>query len=417
MGVIKSTLSNLKGHKLRVFVTMLWIIIGITSVILVSSVGNGLKQEVKYSVDKVNPNKTRINFEPTDSSMIDMSIFLKPFSKNDLETLSFIEGVERIEPSKDDFNYGSTYYDEAKFNKKSTYLEVSELKKDTYLKPIYGRSFSLEDENRNVVIITMQNALDLFNNPKDALGKGITLPTTNTTFEVIGIIDESSIINKNSDKNSTSINNLYYGDMMYITSYMPKKALDNLINQYSSPQEIYSLDLVVSKGYDVFDVSNNIINKLYELHPDINGSYSTPDPSQETQELENMISTINKFVTLITFISMFVGGVGVMNIMYVSVMERQREIGIRRAIGAKPRTIMLQFLLESIFITVCGGILGIIVGFIVVNYASNYLPFKAIPNINSFLFASITTVITGIVFGIIPAYKASKLDPIKAIYK
>ena len=417
MGVIKSTLSNLKGHKLRVFVTMLWIIIGITSVILVSSIGNGLKQEVKSSVDKVNPNKTRINFEPTDSSMIDMSIFLKPFSKNDLETLSFIEGVERIEPSKDDFNYGSTYYDEAKFNKKSTYLEVSELKKDTYLKPIYGRSFSLEDENRNVVIITMQNALDLFNNPKDAIGKGITLPMTNTTFEVIGIIDESSIINKNSDKNSTSINNLYYGDMMYITSYMPKKALDNLINQYSSPQEIYSLDLVVSKGYDVFDVSNNIINKLYELHPDINGSYSTPDPSQETQELENMISTINKFVTLITFISMFVGGVGVMNIMYVSVMERQREIGIRRAIGAKPRTIMLQFLLESIFITVCGGILGIIVGFIVVNYASNYLPFKAIPNINSFLFASITTVITGIVFGIIPAYKASKLDPIKAIYK
>lgn len=417
MGVIKSTLSNLKGHKLRVFVTMLWIIIGITSVILVSSIGNGLKQEVKYSVDKVNPNKTRINFEPTDSSMIDMSIFLKPFTKDDLKTLSFIEGVERIEPSKDDFSYGSTYYDEAKFNKKSTYLEVSELKKDTYLNPIYGRSFSLEDENRNVVIITMQNALELFNNPKDAIGKGITLPTTNTTFEVIGIIDESSIINKNSDKNSTSINNLYYGDMMYITSYMPKKALDNLINQYSSPQEIYSLDLVVSKGYDVFDVSNNIINKLYELHPDINGSYSTPDPSQETQELENMISTINKFVTLITFISMFVGGVGVMNIMYVSVMERQREIGIRRAIGAKPRTIMLQFLLESIFITVCGGILGIIVGFIVVNYASNYLPFKAIPNINSFLFASITTVITGIVFGIIPAYKASKLDPIKAIYK
>ena len=417
MGIIKSTLSNLKGHKLRVFITMLWIIMGITSVILVSSIGNGLKQEVKSSVDKVNPNKTRINFEPTDSSMIDMSIFLKPFTKDDLETLSFIEGVERIEPSKDDFNYGSTYYDEARFNKKSTYLDISELKEDTYLKPIYGRSFSFDDENRKVVIITMQNAIDLFNNPEYAIGKGITLPMTNTTFEVIGVIDESSIINKNNDKSSSSLDNLYYGDTMYITSYMPKKALDNLINQYSYPQEIYSLDLVVSKGYDVFDVSNNVISKLYELHPDINGLYSTPDPSQEAQELENMISTINKFITLITFISMFVGGVGVMNIMYVSVMERQREIGIRRAIGAKPRTIMLQFLLESIFITVCGGILGIIVGFIVVNYTSNYLPFKAIPNLNSFLFASITTVITGIVFGIIPAYKASKLDPIKAIYK
>jgi putative ABC transport system permease protein len=114
---------------------------------------------------------------------------------------------------------------------------------------------------------------------------------------------------------------------------------------------------------------------------------------------------------------MFVGGVGVMNIMYVSVMERQREIGIRRAIGAKPRHIMLQFLTEAVFITVCGGILGIIIGFVVVNYASNYLPFKAIPNANSLFYAFIATVLTGVVFGIVPAFKASRLDPIKAIYK
>jgi len=126
-----------------------------------------------------------------------------------------------------------------------------------------------------------------------------------------------------------------------------------------------------------------------------------------------MVSTINKFVTLITAISMFVGGVGVMNIMYVSVMERQREIGIRRAIGAKPLDILIQFLVEAIFITILGGIIGIVIGFIVVNY----LPFKAIPNINSLLFASVTTVVTGTIFGIVPAIKASKLDPIKAIYK
>ena len=417
MRIIKSTLSNLKGHKLRVFFTMLWIIIGITSVVMVSSIGNGLKQEIKSSVNKVNPNKTKINFEPTDSQMSDVSIFLKPFTKDDLETLSFIDGVERIESGKDSLNYVPSYYEEAIFNKKSTYVDISELKKGIKLNPIYGRNFSFDDENRKVIIITMQNAIDLFNDPKNAIGKGIIFPSTNTTFEVIGVIDESSIVTETNDKISSSLNNMYYEDNTYITSYIPKKALNNLINQYNSSQEIYSLDLIVSKGYDVFDVSNNVIDKLYELHPDINGSYSTPDPSQETQELENMISTINKFITLITFISMFVGGVGVMNIMYVSVMERQREIGIRRSIGAKPRTIMLQFLLESIFITVCGGILGIIIGFIVINYISNYLPFKAIPNINSFLFATITTIITGTIFGIIPAYKASKLDPIKAIYK
>ena len=79
--------------------------------------------------------------------------------------------------------------------------------------------------------------------------------------------------------------------------------------------------------------------------------------------------------------------------------------------------ILIQFLVEAIFITILGGIIGIVIGFIVVNYASNYLPFKAIPNINSLLFASVTTVVTGTIFGIVPAIKASKLDPIKAIYK
>ena len=410
MSVIKSSLINLKGHKLRVFVTLLWIIMGITSSILVSSIGNGLKKEVTDSVNRVNPNKTRIYFESSDSNMANMETFLNPFKLEDIDELSFIEGVERISASKDDFSMGSMYYSDASFDKKTTYLDIKEFNDDKIV-PVFGRNFSYDDENRKVIIITMQNAIDLFNSPKEALGKGITI--NNHIYEVIGIIDENSIKN-NSESN---INNMYYDDMNYIYSYMPKKAFNDLMNQFSYPQEIYSLDLVVSKGYDMYEVSGNVINKLYELHPDINGSYNIDDPTEETKELESMISTINKFVTLITAISMFVGGVGVMNIMYVSVMERQREIGIRRAIGAKPLDILVQFLVEAIFITILGGIIGIVIGFIVVNYASNYLPFKALPNINSLLFASVTTVITGTIFGIVPAIKASKLDPINAIYK
>ena len=410
MSVIKSSLINLKGHKLRVFVTLLWIIMGITSSILVSSIGNGLKKEVTDSVNRVNPNKTRIYFESSDSNMANMETFLNPFKLEDIEELSFIEGVERISASKDDFSMGSMYYSDASFDKKTTYVDIKEFNDDKIV-PVFGRNFSYDDENRKVIIITMQNAIDLFNSPKEALGKGITI--NNHIYEVIGIIDENSIKN-NSESN---INNMYYDDMNSIYSYMPKKAFNDLMNQFSYPQEIYSLDLVVSKGYDMYEVSGNVINKLYELHPDINGSYNIDDPTEETKELESMISTINKFVTLITAISMFVGGVGVMNIMYVSVMERQREIGIRRAIGAKPLDILVQFLVEAIFITILGGIIGIVIGFIVVNYASNYLPFKALPNINSLLFASVTTVITGTIFGIVPAIKASKLDPIKAIYK
>ena len=411
MSIIKSSLINLKGHKLRVFVTLLWIIMGITSSILVSSIGNGLKKEVTDSVSRVNPNKTRIYFESSDSNMANMETFLNPFKLEDIDELSFIVGVERIGASKDDFSMGSMYYSDAYFDKKTTYVDIKEFNGDDKIVPVFGRSFSYDDDNRKVIIITMQNAIDLFNAPEEALGKGITI--NNHIYEVIGVIDENSIRN-NAESN---VDNMYYGDMNYIYSYMPSKTFNDLMNQFSYPQDIYSLDLVVSKGYDMYEVSNNVINKLYELHPDINGSYNIDDPTEATKELESMVSTINKFVTLITAISMFVGGVGVMNIMYVSVMERQREIGIRRAIGAKPLDILIQFLVEAIFITILGGIIGIVIGFIVVNYASNYLPFKAIPNINSLLFASVTTVVTGTIFGIVPAIKASKLDPIKAIYK
>ena len=411
MSIIKSSLINLKGHKLRVFVTLLWIIMGITSSILVSSIGNGLKKEVTDSVSRVNPNKTRIYFESSDSNMANMETFLNPFKLEDIDELSFIEGVEIIGASKDDFSMGSMYYSDAYFDKKTTYVDIKEFNGDDKIVPVFGRSFSYDDDNRKVIIITMQNAIDLFNAPEEALGKGITI--NNHIYEVIGVIDENSIRN-NAESN---VDNMYYGDMNYIYSYMPSKTFNDLMNQFSYPQDIYSLDLVVSKGCDMYEVSNNVINKLYELHPDINGSYNIDDPTEATKELESMVSTINKFVTLITAISMFVGGVGVMNIMYVSVMERQREIGIRRAIGAKPLDILIQFLVEAIFITILGGIIGIVIGFIVVNYASNYLPFKAIPNINSLLFASVTTVVTGTIFGIVPAIKASKLDPIKAIYK
>lgn len=416
MNLIKSSLSNLKGHKLRVFITLLWIIMGITSVILVSSIGNGLKKEVFSSVDKVNPNKTRISFEPTDQNMSSMTAFLQPFALKDIEELSFVEGVERIGPAKEDFDMNSSYYSEASFDKKTTSIEVNELKKDTKVKALYGRNFSLEDNDRKVIMITMQNATDLFGDAEKAIGKGITI--SGSTFEVIGVVDESSLTTDTEENNSGMLGGMYGGgDFTYATSYMPKKSFDSLMNQNAYPTEIYGLDLIVSKEYDVSEVAYRVCDKLYDLHPDINGSYNPQDPSEQTQELEAMVSKINLFITAITAISMFVGGVGVMNIMYVSVMERQREIGIRRAIGAKPRHILFQFLTEAVFITVCGGILGIIIGFIVVNYASNYLPFKAIPNANSLFYAFIATVLTGVIFGIVPALKASKLDPIKAIYK
>ncbi len=410
MDLIKNALVNIKGHKLRVFMALIWIIIGITSVILISSIGNGLKEEVSKTVTNVGPNKTSIYFESTNTYMNDYNIFLSPFTYSDIEELSFIDGVEKIGPTNSGIDESSIYSFDASFDKRTTYVDLSPIKEDSNTKPLYGRSFSLDDEDRNVIMITMQNATDLFNSPEDAIGKGITI--SGYIFEVIGILDESY------SSDTSDAYNEYYN---MTTAYMPNKAFEVLAKQYDYSTEIYALDLVASKNYDVFEVANKVIERLYDLHPSIEGTYVTEDLSylaeSQMYELESMTSSINKVVILITFISLFVGGIGVMNVMYVSVMERQREIGIRRAIGAKPRAILIQFLVESICITILGGILGIIVGLFATSYAANYIPFKAIPSVNSIIFASVTTILVGIIFGIVPAFKASRLDPIKAIYK
>lgn len=408
MNLIKNSLANLKGHKLRVAVALLFIVIGVTSVIVVSSVGNGFQKLINDSVNIVNNKETMIYFEPNDSSMDDLTAFLKPITNLDIEELSFIEGVSKLTASKGFFDNGS-YYTDASFDKKSTSLEVNTMKKDTEISLLAGRELGLDDDKRRVILLPLQNATDLFGNAESAIGMGVTL--SGSTFEVIGVIDDNSNATEES-------NQAMMFDMNYPTAIIPKKAYNDLMeSENSTNTDITMLNLKVLDGYDAYEVANTIISRLYELHPDINGSYNTPDPNEQMEALESITSSTNKIVSFITVAAMSVGGVGVMNIMYVSVMERQREIGIRRAIGAKPRSILLQFLTEALFITIVGGILGILVGIVATKYITPAIGFEVIPSLNSIFYATLATFITGVVFGMIPAYKASKLDPIEAIYK
>jgi putative ABC transport system permease protein len=412
MNLIKNALANLKSHKLRVFITMIWIIIGISSVILVTSIGAGLEAKMKESTDKVSKKKTTIRFEPTNYSMMNYSIFLQPFTQQDIEAISFMEGIQMVGATSDESQMGSSYGYEAYVDKKSSSIEIMAYKDDKKVEVMYGRNFGYEDEERKVILITMQNATDLFNNPEDAIGNGINID--GDMYEVIGVLSEQA---QETTKQMDMMIGME-GDIGYQTSLMPKKVFDKLVNKYDyGNSEIYSIDILVSPGYDTYEVANNVAMKLQELHPDLDGTYMTEEMDNAYMELEYMTSSIDKFVKIITLVSLFVGGIGVMNIMYMSVVERQKEIGIRRAIGAKPRNIMIQFLIESTFITIVGGILGMIVGTILVGYISNKLPFKAILSLKGFIYAVGTSILTGVIFGMIPAFKASKLDPIKAIQK
>ncbi|GAA0712030.1 ABC transporter permease [Paraclostridium ghonii] len=405
--LIKSSLLSLKANKLRVFLTMVGIIIGISSVVVVLSIGDGLKANVSEATGKVNANKVSVNFMPENFNQDISSLDI--FIDRDIYDLKKVEGVEKVEkPEQGEESYGFEGFNfgEISFLDKTTrsiYGAYDGESMDLFgskklAKLSYGRYFEKSDINNDVIVLTYENAKKLFDNPKLAIGKAINL--NGTMFEVIGVLEkQKSIFSSSQDLvQQASIDRI------------------NEIKNKENVNKITSLDVFISPGYDFDTVSDSIKEVLENNHPNLPGTYNVESPGSGTEELNSMISAITMFITLITAISLFVGGIGVMNIMYVSVTERKREIGIRRAIGATPNSIMLQFLFEAMFVTLIGGLLGILSGFILSQLAGLVMPFNPVLTIKTFIGASSTSIIVGIVFGIIPAYKASRLDPIKAIY-
>ncbi|WP_250673089.1 ABC transporter permease [Paraclostridium ghonii] len=404
--LIKSSLLSLKANKLRVFLTMIGIIIGISSVVVVLSIGDGLKANVSETTGKVNANKVNVSFYPENFGE-DVSS-MNPFMDNDIYDLKKVEGVEKVEKPEEGANssFGDVNFVQVSFLDKTTNIMYDAYDSDGGSlfskksdKVSYGRYFEKSDMKNDVIVLTYENAKKLFDKPKSSIGKIINI--NGTTFEVIGVLEEES-------KSVFSFN----------SDLVQQASIDRMndIKNKENSNVITSLDIFISPGYDFDIVSENVKEVLENNHTNIRGNYNIENPGEVTEGLNSMISSITMFITLITAISLFVGGIGVMNIMYVSVTERKREIGIRRAIGATPNSIMLQFLFEAMFVTLIGGLLGILIGFILSQLAGLAMPFKPVVTIKTFIGASSTSIIVGIVFGMIPAYKASRLDPIKAIY-
>lgn len=282
------------------------------------------------------------------------------------------------------------------------YTKTTEYKKDKKIDIIYGRNFSMEDLDRKTIVLDYNIAYELGDSvPQNAIGKSVNIEGED--FEVIGVLknlyEEGKMVNSHIEPES----------------YLPKKALKDLENKKSFGGAITSLEVIVNYDYDINDVGTEIVEILQSGISKENGEYANAGNDSGSHELGIMQQTINRFTSILSKVSLFIGGIGIMNIMYMSVAERKREIGIRRAIGAEPKDILIQFLIETIVITILGGIVGIIVGTIAANQVGPYLGVPAIPSLAVYTKAVVVSILTGAIFGAIPALKAAKLDPIKAI--
>nr|WP_314277958.1 ABC transporter permease [uncultured Peptostreptococcus sp.] len=411
--LLKNSIENLKGHKLRLIVAFIWIITGITSVVFVSSVGNAMSQVFKQSFQTIDSKTAIVYFDSSQSKTSEG--LLTPFAASDIQELQTVEGVDKIKtsnkPLTDVVSFGDEnfYSGNVSFFDKHTTASFASSLTHKY-KIIKGRALSPSDAGRRVVVIDSFTKDSLFEN-SDPIGKGITIGKLN--FEVVGVCDADSVY----DPVDAKFRKKGSFDNVPPYSIVTNDMYNFLSGKNIKTGSINYISVTVKNGFDIPSVAKEVANKMTDLHPKLEGEYKVRDQNTIQKSTEAMTKGIDKFVLAITAVAMFVGGVGIMNIMYVSVMERSKEIGIRRALGAKPSAIVYQFLVESVFITSCGGILGIFIGYAVTVYSKNFMPFRPIPSFNSFLYSFFAIVITGIVFGLVPAHKASKVDPIKIIYK
>lgn len=377
--------SILKNKRLNIF-TMIGIIIGIAAVITIMSLGNGFKKTAadEFSDSGAGKNSALISFMTSSGE----SAKNNPFSQQDIGIVKQIDGVSdaKIKETEDQ-GYS------AKMTNPQKKGDISILKKDEVTSPEEGKGFDSEDNELRKKVVTVDDkiAKDVFN--KDAIGK--TLYIDGQGFEVVGIVND--MMNPKAVSMPSQTFNQYMGNLQ---------------------QDFPSLQLTIADNANKKEVANKVADKLNKNGSGISdGSYSYNDTEEMMKGINKVFDGITYFVAAVAGISLFIAGIGVMNVMYISVTERTEEIAIRRAFGAKSRDIELQFLVESVVLCVLGGLIGLILGILIASLVDAVTPdyIKSVVSISSVVIAVGVSMLIGIVFGWIPARAAAKKELIDII--
>ena len=396
--LLKSSFKSILKNKSRTILTSLGIIIGVTSVILLTSIGNGLKKYVTDQFDSLGANSIYIspgkvfndNGGFAQGGMANM--ILNSFTQKDVTNLKRkLKDVE-ITPASAVFADISSSFSTQKAIEIDGSTEKFGINNNLAPSEGNGRWFTEEENSKKtpVIILGYQLAQDLFPNTS-AIGKKVIVK--GKTLKVIGISDQKGAS--------------FGGPSFDKQAYIPLSIAFDL----SGNNDIQSI-IVKAKNKDSIEATKKQITKIM-LEKYDKDAFSVFDSSQLLSSINSIISVLTIALTGIAAISLVVGGIGIMNIMLVSVTERTREIGLRKAIGAYPRAILIQFLIEAVILSCIGGTTGILLGYLGTLAIKSFFPAQV--TMSSVILAFGVSSLVGIVFGVAPARKASKLSPIEAL--
>lgn len=398
---VKVALSSLWANKMRSFLTMLGIIIGIASVIAIVSLGQGSQAKIGSEFEKFGANRVIFwmnwNANPK---------YRDRFDDGDIEEIkrAFNDDIKAISPN---FNISGKANKGRETATVTLYGVNEDYNKIESIDIVEGRFLLTSDikGKRSVGVIDKELAMKIFKRT-DVIGEKILVDTgySKISFTIVGIYEsQASSFEKLAER---------FGQEIPTNIYLPVTYLKKL----GYGDRYWAIEVNMADSSKIEKVSKDIIKLVERRHRNSgNDYYRSQSAKQQMQIMDNVLGILSKVVGAIAAISLLVGGIGVMNIMLVSVTERTREIGIRKAIGARRKDILMQFLVEAMIISGIGGLIGTILGLIIANIVAVSMGLPPTVSIVTVLIAVLFSAGVGIFFGIYPANKAAKLDPIEAL--
>lgn len=400
--LIVEALLTLRSNKMRTILTMIGIILGVAAVIAIMTLGSSVYETAEEEI--------------TDSGYGNIKIIARggetqlPLNQSLIDVLKAAD-IEEINNYNPQFSgTGGTAYnsDDDSIDIFGTYDDIRTI---TKLQFLAGYPFSEEDiaEKSQVTVISEYMATELYGSAQGALGQSLRTDKGNF-YRIIGVTKNESMFTPS------------YGRL-----YFPKS-----LGELDASFQVYGysyIDIDLKTGSDY----EKVTTKLKQTLMDAYGFKDEDEMVFQVENVKDIVAEINSFMTifsiglaLIAAISLVVGGVGIMNIMLVNVTERTKEIGLMKALGAQDKDITFQFLVEAVVMTICGGIIGVLLGiggsvliiWLANTFSSNFgnFPqFKIVINQTSIMVSLGVSTIIGLVFGSYPAKKAAKLDPVEAL--
>ena len=411
---IRLAFQGIWGHKMRSVLTMLGIIIGIAAIITIVSTIQGTNEQIKENLIGAGNNVVTVQLHQNqyvyEMNWNPVPQGIRTITEETRQELEAIDGVETVSLYTFRNYVDQLYYQNAQFNGEVFGIDEHYLSAYGY-QVKQGRGFVERDfsDCRKVVLLDTNAVTTLFQG-EDPIGKVLEL--RGDTFTVVGVVTLSEefapVINSMKDYQmyaDTSAGSVFLPLRTWPTAYL-----------FDEPQsvaiKVESTDVMTDAGQEAAKLLTNrqIVNAANSEF-----SYRSQDMLEQAQQLQQMSEATNTQLIWIASISLLVGGIGVMNIMLVSVTERTAEIGLKKAIGAKKKRILWQVLTESAVLTSLGGIIGVVSGIVMAQLISAMTQIPVAISVPAIIIAVVFSTLIGVIFGMLPAYQAANLNPIDAL--